>query len=57
MKSDELGSLLTGLLLTAGMLSLPELSFCSLEGVFVTAWTALCILVFAAFWKNLFPKG
>lgn len=57
MKSAELGSLLTCLLLTVGMLTLPRLGFYSLEGIFVTVWTALCILVAAAFWKNMFPKG
>ena len=56
LKVDELGSLLTCLLLTVGMLTLPRIGFYSVEGIFVTAWTTLCILVAAAFLKNFHIK-
>ncbi|MGI6308431.1 MAG: hypothetical protein ACOX1X_07555 [Dethiobacteria bacterium] len=52
MKIDELGSLLSCLLLTVGMLTLPRIGFSTLEGLFATAWTALCVLVAVAFLKN-----
>ncbi|NLL57670.1 MAG: hypothetical protein GX244_04090 [Firmicutes bacterium] len=54
LRSDELGSLLTCFLLTVGMLTLPRIGFYSIEGIFVTAWTALCVLVAAAFLKNIY---
>ena len=43
LRSDELGSL-NMFPLTVGMLTLPA-GFYSIEGIFVTAWTALCALV------------
>ncbi|MGI5823112.1 MAG: hypothetical protein GX334_08465 [Firmicutes bacterium] len=52
MKVDEWGSLLSCLLLTVGMLTLPRIGFSTLEGLFTTAWTGLCVLVAAAFLKN-----
>lgn len=55
MTVDRLGSLLSCLLLTIGMLTLPQIGFNTLEGLFATAWTALCALVAAAFLKNFTP--
>lgn len=54
MKYDELGSLVCCLLLAVGMLHLPKIGLYSLEGIFVTAWTFVCVLVAAAFFKNLY---
>jgi hypothetical protein len=55
-KVDELGSLLSCLLLTVGMLYLPRIGFNSLESIFATAWTSLCVLVAAAFLKRLYIR-
>ncbi|MDO9536681.1 MAG: hypothetical protein Q7J85_15450 [Bacillota bacterium] len=56
MKVDELGSLLSCLLLTVGMLYLPRIGFNSLDSIFATAWTSLCVLVAAAFLKSLYIR-
>ena len=53
-KYDELGSLVCCLLLAVGMLHLPQIGLYSLEGIVVTAWTFVCVLLAAAFLKNLF---
>jgi hypothetical protein len=53
-KYDELGSLACCLLLAVGMLHLPKIGLYSLEGIFVTSWTCVCVLVAAAFLKNTF---
>ncbi|NMB41681.1 MAG: hypothetical protein GX996_07075 [Firmicutes bacterium] len=56
MRINELGSILTCLLLTVGMLTLPRIGFYSIEGIFAAAWTTLCVLVAAAFLKNFHTK-
>ncbi len=56
MKGEYLGSLLSCLLLSAGLFSLPPLSIADVEGVFVTAWTGLGLLVAFAFLRGMWGK-
>ncbi len=56
MKKDYLGSLLSCLLLSAGLFSLPPLGLKNLAGVFVTLWTLLGVLVAYAFMRSLYGR-
>ena len=56
MKGEYLGSLLSCLLLSAGLFSLPPLGFANVEGLFVTAWTGLGLLVAFAFLRGMWRK-
>jgi hypothetical protein len=54
--SDNWGSLLSCLLMTAGMLSLPGMGFSTIEEIFVTFWAFLGFLVAVGFLKNFFRQ-
>lgn len=56
MKSNYVGSLLSCLLLSAGLFSLPPLGINNVEGFFVTAWTVLGLLIAFAFLRSLRQK-
>lgn len=56
MKSEYLGSLFSCLLLSAGLFSLPPFGLDSVEGIFVSAWTGLGLLVAFAFMRNLLKR-
>jgi hypothetical protein len=54
--SDNWGSLLSCLLMSAGMFSLPRMGFSTIEGLFVTFWAFLGFLVAIGFLKNFFRQ-
>ncbi len=56
MKGEYLGSLLSCLLLSAGLFSLPPIGIADVEGVFVTAWTGLGLLVAFSFLRGMWRK-
>ena len=56
MKGEYLGSLLSCMLLSAGLFSLPPLGVANVEGVFVTAWTGLGLLVAFSFLRGMWQK-